>query len=94
MILFKIIWILDAVAALVVLYFFFTGFTDGTVSGRNAGRWLLILAALAGVLGGSLWLRHHGLTSFAYALLCLVAVPALLYALYLGFALVAKPKWN
>lgn len=94
MILFKILWGIDAVAALVFLYFFFTGLTDGSVSGDNAGTWLLLLAAFAGILGGSLWLRRHGHAGIAQAVLLIVAVPALLYGLYLAFAVIAKPRWN
>jgi len=35
MIVFKILWAIDALASLVVLYFFVVGLGDGSVSSRN-----------------------------------------------------------
>lgn len=91
---FKIIWGLDAIVTVVVLYFFFAGLTDGTVSGRNAGLWFFLLAALAGILGGSIWLHRHGQSGIANALLLVLAVPSFLFALYFGIAIATKARWN
>lgn len=94
MIVFKILWGIDALAAVVLLYFLFTGMADGSVNGDNGGTWLVLVAGMIGILGGSLWLRAHGHTGMAHVLLLVVAVPACLYGLYLCFALIGKPRWN
>ena len=48
----RVLLAIDGAAALVILYFFFIGLADGTVSARNAGLWLGTLAALVAILGG------------------------------------------
>lgn len=79
---FKIFWLIDATAALIILYFFFIGLADGTVSSRNAGLWTMIVLALAGILGGSIWCKTHGYSLPAYGLLLILVLPALFYLLY------------
>ncbi len=91
---FKIIWSLDAIVAVVVLYFFFVGVADGTVSSRNAGLWFFVVAALAGILCGSIWLNNYGQRGSANALLLVMAIPAFLFVLYFGIAIATKARWN
>lgn len=91
---FRILWGIDALAAVVILYFFAVGLGDGTVSSVNAGLWLLILAALATVLLGSLWLRGQQHAVLANILLALLAAPALLYAVFFLILIIANPRWN
>jgi hypothetical protein len=91
---FNIIWGIDAITAFIVLLFFFIGMADGTVSGINLGLWAMIIAALIVILFGSLWLRSHGYPGFAMLLTLLLAVPALLFGLYMTIAIVSKPRWN
>jgi len=79
---FKIFWSIDAMASLVILYFFFIGLADGTVSARNAGLWTIIVLALAGILGGSIWFKSHGYSLPAFGLLLILLLPALFYLLY------------
>ncbi len=59
MILFKILWAIDALASLGVVYFFVVGLADGIVSSNNMGLWLMILFALTGIMMGSIWLKTH-----------------------------------
>ncbi|MEO6229530.1 MAG: hypothetical protein ABJB11_14535 [Ferruginibacter sp.] len=94
MILFKITWGIDAIVALIILYFFFAGLADGTVSERNMSLWLFIMLALAGIMWGSIWLRGHGHPTLAMALLLVLAIPALLFGLYFGIAILNKERWN
>ncbi|TNE64430.1 MAG: osmoprotectant transporter permease [Bacteroidetes bacterium] len=94
MIAFWTLWGIDAVASLVVVVFFFIGIADGSVSASNAGLWFAILAALAVILLGSMWLKGQGYLGWAKALLSVLAVPALLYALFLLLVVVSKPRWN
>lgn len=94
MIFFRILWGIDAVVALVVVYFFFVGIGDGSVSSFNMGLWLLILSVLAIVLGGSLWLRRKQQPVLANLLLLVVAVPGVLYGLFVLLLVVTNPHWQ
>ena len=91
---FKILWGTDAIAAIVMLYFFVAGLADGSVSSRNMGLWLIILAVLTAILAGSLWLRSHGQPALAKAILLILAIPALLYFLFILLMVISRPKWN
>ena len=91
---FKILWGIDALASMVVIYFFFVGLADGTVSSRNMGLWLVILLILGGVLLGSLWLRSHQHPTLAVITLCIITVPSLLYGLFILSAILPGNKWN
>jgi hypothetical protein len=91
---FWIPWAIDAVIALIALYFFFIGLADGSVSSFNIGLWLLILLGLAIVVGGSLWLRSAGRSGLAMVLLLILAVPGVLVGLFFAVLLIAAPRWN
>ena len=84
---FWILWGFDALISLVILYFFFVGLADGTVSSFNIRIWLLLLGAVAVIMLGSLWLRAHHY-------LGLLAIPGLMYVLYMLMILLFKPRWN
>jgi hypothetical protein len=92
--LFWTLWIVDALAALIVLYFFFVGLSDGTVTSRNARLWAVFILVLAGVLGGSYYFFSHGQLRVAYIVLSLLAIPALLMLMYLLFVVFGKLRWN
>jgi len=89
---FKILWAFDALAAMIVLYFFVVGLADGTVSSRNMGLWMGIDGGLAIILLGSIWLKHQQHTALAILLLLVLALPAILFVLYMLFAI--NQKWN
>ncbi len=91
---FWVLWGFDALIALVVLYFFMLGITDGTVSGRNFALWLLMLLIPMAIVGGSLWLKSMDRMALARTLLWLLAIPGLMYVLFILFAVIAKPRWN
>ena len=93
-ILFKTIYGFDVLIALIILYFFFTGIGDGTVSSFNIILWLVIIGALAAILGGSLWLKSHHHSIFAFATLLILAIPALLFLLYFLIAIFGNGRWN
>jgi hypothetical protein len=92
--LFWTLWILDAIAALIVLYFFFIGLADGTVSSGNAGLWLVTLLMLGGVLGGSYYFFDKGQIKIALLVLGIIAVPALLILLFTLFMIFGDVRWN
>ena len=84
----------DAAIAGIALFFFAWGLSDGTVSSFNIGIWLVLLAGLAAVVGGSLWFRSKGRRAAARALLLLLAIPGSLLALFYLVVLLTHPRWN
>ena len=54
---FRLLLAIDAIAALVILYFFMIGLADGSVSSFNMELWFGVLAAVAAILGGGLLLK-------------------------------------
>ena len=91
---FWFLWAIDAVIAAVALYFFFSLSAGGNVGSFNILPWLAILAVLAGVVGGSVWLRSVGQHPLAIILLLLLAVPGALYALFLLLILILQPDFR
>ncbi|HEY1268935.1 MAG TPA: osmoprotectant transporter permease [Candidatus Binatia bacterium] len=91
---FKILWGIDALTALIFVVFFIIGIGDGTVSSFNIALWLLILAILAAVLIGSLWLQRAGRPRFANSLALALAVPSALTGLFFLMLIILHPKWN
>ena len=89
---FWILWGFDACIALVALYFFFIGLGDGSVSSFNMGIWLIVLGGLAVILVGSLWLKGMGKLPLAKGLLGILAVPGLLYVLFMLLVIVSNPR--
>lgn len=94
MYLFRILWGVDALVAFILLYFFFVGLGDNSVSSYNAGLWFLLLATMAGVLLGSLWLNAHQHRILANVLLSIIAIPGLLYSAFMLLLLLSNPRWN
>ncbi len=84
----------DALAALVVVYFFFIGLADGSVSSFNMGLWLGILAAVAAVLGVGRTLNKKGQRAAANAVLAILAIPTLLYGLFILAVVITQPNWH
>ncbi len=91
---FRLLWGFDALIAVVFLYFFFVGLADGSVSSFNIRLWLITLLGLAAILGGGLYFRAAGRSGLATAILLVLAIPGVLYALFLLFILIAAPRWN
>jgi hypothetical protein len=79
---FWFLWLIDAVIAAVALYFVFSLAAGGRVGSFNILPWLAILAALAVVVGGSVWLRSAGQHAVAIVLLLLLAIPGALFAMF------------
>lgn len=80
--------------AAVLVFFFLVGLGDGSVSSFNAGLWLGVLAGVAAVLFAGTRLRARGHTAAAIAVLGILALPGLLYALFLLLILLTNPRWN
>ncbi len=91
---FWVLWSFDALIALVIVYFLIIGLSDGSVSSQNIRLWLLIMAGLVVILGGSLWLKSCDKMAMAKTLLYVLAIPGLVYALFLLLMIFGKPRWN
>jgi hypothetical protein len=91
---FRIAWGFDVIVALAIVYFFFVGLADGSVSAFNAGIWSVLLLVVAVSMGGSLWLRRAGHDRLAWLLLAVLGLPGLAYTLFLLLLLITQPRWN
>ena len=85
---------IDLLVALVVVYFFVVGFADGSVSSFNMSLWLGPLAAVAAAIRGGWVLKTNGQRGLAITLLSILAVPGVLYALFVLLIVIAQPRWN
>ncbi len=93
----KLFWSLygvDAVIALIAVYFFLAELSEGRVGSFNILPWLAILGGLAAILGGGLRLKSSGHQRLATGVLLIPAVPALLFGLFLLLAIILQPRWN
>ena len=91
---FWLVWSINAVIAAIVLYFFFEGLADGSVSSFNMLLWLGILAGVAAVVIGSLLLRAIGKPVVGISLSLLLAAPGLLMGLFFLVLILSHPHWN
>jgi len=91
---FRIVWGIAIIVALVGVAFFFIGIVDGSVSSFNIVLWIAVLAGLAAVVFGSRALARKGLVPAACVLAGVLAVPGLLYALFLIVAVTSGVRWN
>lgn len=92
--LFWIFWGIDALVALIAIYFFVVGLADGSVSANNIMLWLLLLGTLMALLAGGLYLKSAGKLLWANALLGVLAVPAFLFCLFFIVAIASDVRWN
>jgi hypothetical protein len=91
---FWILWCIGAFVAAVALYFFFSLAANGRVGSFNIVPWLAILAGLAAVVGGSLWLRSVGQHVVAIVVLLALAIPAILVVLFFLLLLILHPNFH
>jgi len=91
---FRMLWGVDVVAALIALAFFVIGIDDGTVSSFNMMLWIVLLAGLAVIVFGSNALQARGQRGLAFILAAVLAVPVLLACLFFALLLVSGVRWN
>jgi len=94
MILFGILCGIDALIALVVLFFFTWGVSDGTVSSFNIVLWMGMLGGVAALFGGGIALRAAGQRALANILLAILAAPGVLFFLFFLLLIILQPRWN
>jgi hypothetical protein len=85
---------IDLVAAAIAAFFFLWGVSDGSVSSFNIGIWSLLLGGIAVIVGGGYALTRQGRSGLANALLLVLAVPTVGYALFILMILILQPRWN
>ena len=91
---FWILWIFNALMALVPIYFFFVGLKDGSITSSNIGIWFIILLVVAIVIGGSQWLKSVNQMALAKGLLIVAAIPGVFALFYFLVVIIGKPRWN
>lgn len=94
MILFGVFLTTTIAALAVVLYFFVIGLADRSVSSFNIMLWLVLIGITVGVPLGGWRLNAAGRRKTATALLAVVAVPAIAYALFVLLIVITQPRWN
>jgi len=94
MILFGILLGIDVIVALVVLYFFFIGLADGSVSSFNMLLWMALpgIVVAVPVLGWAL--NANGYRGRANGVLSVLAIPGFLFGLFILAAVVLQPNWH
>lgn len=91
---FRIVWAIDAVTGAIIIFFFFWGLADGSISTFNISIWVAILSALTAVLAGSLLLKAKGYKGLGMILLLVLAVPTVLSVFFLLLFVISGSQWN
>lgn len=94
MTLFKILWSIDIAATGVILWCFIAGVLDGTVSHRNIKLWLLIVVAAGSIVWLSWLLKKNGNDKFAMITVLILAIPAIIYGLFVLLMASNNGRWN
>jgi hypothetical protein len=85
---------LAVLVALLALVFFVIGLVDGSVTASNIVLWLGLMMAAALIPFAGIRLRSRGRTGAALAMLSLLALPGLLYALFIALVVLSGEHWN
>ena len=94
MITFWILWIFNALMSLIPVSFFFIGLSDGSIDGDNIGIWMLILAVVGLILGGTYWLKTKNQLFLAKIILIISSIPSLIAILYIAMFMFGDVRWN
>ena len=74
--------------------FFVWGLLDGSISSFNMNLWLVLLAIVIAVPITGWSLRAAGKARPAILVLSILAVPGLIYALFILLVVIMRPSWN
>ena len=92
--LFKIFFSIDALICAIFIIFFFVGLADGSVSSFNIEIWVIILIVLAVIISGGLWIKNLGYPAAGIIILLVLAVPGLLYVVFMFLIFISDTSWN
>ena len=90
---YRTFYAIDALAVLVLAYFFL----DGLRYSSDAGYitiWLPLLAVPIAILVAAPALRKRGQNAAATALLVVLAIPPVCFVLFFGLLIALNPRWN
>ena len=91
---FHALWGIALLAGVILLAFFAIGIADGSVSSFNIVLWLGILAGTALIIFGSRAVYRRGNAVLGACIAAVLAVPTLLYGLFLLVAVTSGVRWN
>ena len=89
--LFRILFVFDTLALLVLVYFFADGLRYATPGSGYVETWVPLLLVPIAALAGAWALRGKGRTGAANLLLGVLAAPFVLYLLFVGLFVVLQP---
>lgn len=92
--LFKILWVIDLVAAGIIIWFFIAGLADGSVTYRNIKLWLFLLLAAGCIVWISRLLKNQGHDKLAMLAVLILALPAIVYGLFVLLMATNNGRWN
>ena len=87
---FWVFFCIDALICAITLFFALTG----SMSSFNIGIWIGILAVLTVIMVGSFWLKEAAHPILGTMLLLVLAIPGILYAVFILLVIVTKTPWN
>ena len=90
----KLLFALNWIAAVVLLYFFGEGQMDGSVSADNIGLWFGMIIAMGLIIAGGHWLAAKGKRVLAGVLLSILALPTALYGVFILAIIILQPNWR
>ena len=91
---FRIFLVVDVLICIITLVFFVIGLADGSVSSFNIGIWVIAMAVLAVIMAVGFTLKQHGHPVIGTIVLLILAVPGLLYVLFIVLFVVSGASWN
>ncbi len=91
---FKILLGIDALAALIIGYFFVAGLADGSISSFNIELWIVILLAVVTIISGGILLRKAAKPALANIVLVILAIPTVLYGIFILAVVITGTQWN
>jgi hypothetical protein len=94
MVLFRTLFGIDVIIALVFVYFFAVGLADGSISAFNIQLWIAILGGVAAVMVAGFVLLSRGNRRAADGILLILALPGVLFGLLMLSLIVLHPRWN
>jgi hypothetical protein len=94
MIFFGVLVAIDSLIAFIALYFFSIGLVDGSVSSFNIVLWLGILGGITAIMIGGLVSNAKGYRRLADGILMILALPGVLFGLFMLVLIISNPRWN
>lgn len=91
---FRALWGIDLLAGAILVAFFVIGLADGSVSSFNIALWLGVLAGTALIIVGSRAVHRRGNPVLGGLIAAVLAVPTLLYGVFLLVAVTSGVRWN